>query len=75
MKQIIHAEREYALIIQQTPDAPEVAATYLRLMLNYLYGLEALAAAMKMLRDEKITLEEYSDMMNNGLIGKNYPFK
>ena len=44
MKQIIHAEREYALIIQQTPDAPEVAATYLRLMLNYLYGLEALAA-------------------------------
>ena len=44
MEQVIHAEREFALVIQQTRAMPDVGVTYLRLMLNYLYGLEVLAA-------------------------------
>ena len=44
MEQIVHAEREFALVIQQTKAMPDVGVAYLRLMLNYLYGLEVLAA-------------------------------
>ncbi|MFC1525683.1 HDOD domain-containing protein [Candidatus Latescibacterota bacterium] len=38
------AEREYALVIQQAKRPPQAMLAYLRLMLNYLYGLEVLTA-------------------------------
>ncbi len=42
MKQVVHTEREFALIIRQAPDPPPVMLVYLRLLLNHLYGLEIL---------------------------------
>lgn len=45
MNQVVHAEREFALIIEQTESPPQVALAYLRLLLNYLYGLEVLSAS------------------------------
>ena len=42
MKQVVHTEREFALIIRQVIDPPPVMLMYLRLLLNHLYGLEIL---------------------------------
>lgn len=42
--QIVHSEREFALVIQQAQRPLQVVTGYLRLILNYLYGLEILAA-------------------------------
>lgn len=38
------SEQEYALVIQQAKRPPQAMLAYLRLMLNYLYGLEVLTA-------------------------------
>ena len=45
MKQVVHAEQEFALLIQQAATPPPVVVPYLRLQLNYLYGLDILSAS------------------------------
>lgn len=40
MSQVVQSEREHALILQQTDRMPQAAVGYLRLLLQYLYGLE-----------------------------------
>jgi len=56
MNQVVQAEQEYALIIEQTASPPQVVLAYLRMLLNYLYGLEVLSAA-KMTEVASIVLE------------------
>lgn len=45
MNQVVNSEREYALIIEQAESPPQVVLAYLRMLLNYLYGLEVLSAS------------------------------
>ncbi len=44
MNQVVLAEREYALIVEHAESPPPVVMAYLRMLLNYLYGLEVLSA-------------------------------
>ena len=45
MNQVVHAEQEFAVILQQAESSPRAVMAFLQLHLNYLYGLEILPAS------------------------------